>query len=58
VRKFATGPTDDPLLAIHRIVAEDGMSTGIMYQRDLPNLARTGDAPGGTLAEFESEFEL
>ena len=58
VRKFETGPTDNPIIAIQRIVADDGMSTGIIYQRDLPSLIRVGNDSSGTLAEFESEFEL
>ncbi len=58
VRKFETEATDDPLFAIEHIVADDGMSTGIMYQRELPSLERAGKSPVGTLMEFESEFEL
>ena len=58
VHKFATGETDDPITAVTRMVADDGMSTGIMYQRVLPSLVRTGKSSTGTLAEFESEFEL
>jgi len=58
VRKLETGPTDNPMLAIQRIVADDGMSTGIIYQRELPSLVRAGNDQSGTLAEIESEFEL
>ena len=58
VRKIETEATEDPMFAIRHIVADDGMSTGIMYQRELPSLERAGRNPLGTLAEFESEFEL
>jgi 2-oxoglutarate ferredoxin oxidoreductase subunit beta len=58
VRKFETEVTNDPLLAIQRIVADDGMSTGIMYQRELPCLQPGGQSPGTDLAQIESGFEL
>jgi 2-oxoglutarate ferredoxin oxidoreductase subunit beta len=58
VQKFETGATADPIVAIQRIVADDGMSTGILYQRDLPDLQPGGKAPSATLADFESEFEV
>jgi 2-oxoglutarate ferredoxin oxidoreductase subunit beta len=58
VRKFATESTSDPIIAVQRMVADDGMSTGIMYQRDLPNLQPGGKKPSADLALFESEFEL
>ncbi|MGB5486017.1 MAG: thiamine pyrophosphate-dependent enzyme [Lysobacterales bacterium] len=58
VRKFEAEATDNPLVAIEHIVADDGMSTGIMYQRELPDLKRAGNCAGAELAEFESEFEL
>ena len=52
VKKFGTEATADPMIAIQRIVADDGMNTGIIYQRNLPNLltgalqpsARAGDS--------------
>jgi len=58
VRKFETESTSDPILAVQRIVADDGMSTGIMYQRDLPTFQPGGEDPSADLALFESEFEL
>jgi len=58
VNKFTTGETDNPITAVTRMVADDGMSTGIMYQRDIPSLERPGNGETGTLANFESEFEL
>lgn len=58
VRKFETEATDDPLVAIQHIVADDGMSTGIIYQRDLPDLHRSPKKSNATLEDFESEFEL
>jgi len=58
VQKFDREATADPLVAIQHIVADDGMSTGIIYQRDLPNLQPGGREPSAKLADFESEFEL
>jgi 2-oxoglutarate ferredoxin oxidoreductase subunit beta len=58
VRKFETETTSEPLVAIQRIVADDGMSTGIIYQRDLPSLQPGGRKPSAKPADFESEFEL
>ncbi len=46
VRKFEAEATDNPLVAIEHIVADDGMSTGIMYQRELPDLKRAGNCAG------------
>lgn len=58
VSNFETEATDDPLMAIQHIVADEGMSTGIIYQRDLPDLHRSPKKSSATLEDFESEFEL
>lgn len=58
VQKFEAEGTADPMTAIQRIVADDGMSTGIIYQRELPDLQPGGKKPSAKLKDFEQEFEL
>lgn len=50
--------TDDPLVAVQRMMADDGLGTGIIYQRDLPAIQPGGQKPSADLAAFESEFEI
>ncbi len=62
VTPFETETTNDPLQAIARIVADDGMSTGIIYQQDLPTFEPGGKVQNtgtiGSLRAFEREFEV
>ena len=58
VQAFEEETSSDPLLAAQRIQADDGMSTGIIYQEDVPVFQPgNGGAPGDAV-RFESEFEI
>jgi 2-oxoglutarate ferredoxin oxidoreductase subunit beta len=58
VRAFEEEATSDPILAAQRIQADDGMSTGILYQRDIPAFQPGGTPNGLDVSHFESEFQL
>jgi len=58
VHKLDTEKTDDPVVAIQRIQADDGMSTGIMYQREMPDFHPGGKQVDAEVALFEGEFVL
>ena len=58
VRAFEEETTSDPILATQRIQADDGMSTGILYQRDVPVFQPGHGSPVAAVAGFESEFEI
>jgi 2-oxoglutarate ferredoxin oxidoreductase subunit beta len=50
--------TDDPILAMQRIQDDDGLSTGIIYQRELPCFRPGGESALTSVEDFECEFEL
>lgn len=57
VRPWQEEVTDDPVVAANRIHADDGMSTGLVYQRELP--VWQPDLSGNTPIEsIEQEFAL
>jgi 2-oxoglutarate ferredoxin oxidoreductase subunit beta len=58
VRAFEPEPTSDPILAAQRIQADDGMSTGILYQRDVPVFQPGGRSVDGDVTQFETGFVL
>jgi 2-oxoglutarate ferredoxin oxidoreductase subunit beta len=58
VRAFEEEATADPIIAAQRIQADDGMSTGILFQRNLPFFQPGASAVVTDTAGFESEFEL
>lgn len=57
VRGFADEATADPALAAERIHADDGMSTGVIYQHDYP-VYRPGGQEAGDPQQFDGEFEI
>jgi 2-oxoglutarate ferredoxin oxidoreductase subunit beta len=58
VRAFEEETTSDPLLAAQRIQADDDMSTGILYQTEVP-VFQPGQGRSVTdVSAFENEFEL
>ncbi len=58
VRAFEEESTADPMIATQRIQADDGMSTGILYQRSQPFFQPGTSEAVTDAADFESEFEL
>jgi len=58
VRAFEEEATADPIIAAQRIQADDGMSTGILFRRNLPFFQPGASAVETDTAGFESEFEL
>ena len=58
VKAFEEASTDDPVLAAQRIQADDGMSTGILYQRKISPFQPGGRVPVAEVGLFEAEFEL
>jgi len=58
VRVSEQETTDDPVLAAQRIQADDGMSTGILYQRQIPAFQPGGKPPVAEVADFERAFEV
>ncbi len=57
IRVFGDEPTADPALAAERIHADDGMSTGVIYQRDYP-VYRPGGLQAGSPQQFDGDFEI
>lgn len=55
VSPFAHETTADPILAAQRIQADDGMSTGIIFQSDYPVYRPGGSASAG-IESFEEAF--
>jgi 2-oxoglutarate ferredoxin oxidoreductase subunit beta len=57
VRAFEDGPTDDAVLADQRVKDDDGLSTGIIYQREhavyQPQASVAGDS-----TQFDREFVI
>ena len=58
VQAFEEETSSDPLLAAQRIQADDGMSTGIIYQEDVPVFQPGIGGALGDAVRFESEFEI
>jgi len=58
VQAFEEETSSDPLLAAQRIQADDGMSTGIIYQEDVPVFQPGNGGALGDAVRFESEFEI
>ena len=58
VRAFEEEPTSDPMLAAQRIQADDDMSTGILYQTEVPVFQPGQGDSAADVTAFESEFEL
>ena len=57
VRSFDQPPTHIGALAAERLHADDGMSTGVIYQTDYPAFQPDGGDPGDP-DQFESEFRI
>jgi len=57
VRGFGDEATADATLASERIHADDGMSTGVIYQRGYP-VYQPGGREVGDLQQFDREFEI
>lgn len=57
VRGFDVEATDDPVEAARRIQADDGMSTGVIYQGRYP-VFRPANEAGGSLEAIEKELRL
>jgi 2-oxoglutarate ferredoxin oxidoreductase subunit beta len=58
VQAFAAETTSDPLLAAQRLQADDDMSTGIIYQSEVPVFQPGSGHSEIDVTVFESEFEL
>jgi 2-oxoglutarate ferredoxin oxidoreductase subunit beta len=63
IRAFAEPCTDDAIVAAQRIQADDGQSTGIIFQRELPvwqpyHQDTPTQDPRAVLTSFEQEFAL
>jgi len=58
VRSFEDDATSDPLIAAQRIQADDGMSTGILYQTDVPVFQPGLSSAVTNVADYEAEFQL
>ena len=56
VRGFEQETTSDPIEAVQRIQADDGMSTGIIYRRQYPVFQPGGKGGDCNLESIESEF--
>ena len=54
---FGDETTDDPALAMSRIQADGGLSTGIIYQRRSP-VYRPGGGAAGDVSQFDREFVI
>jgi 2-oxoglutarate ferredoxin oxidoreductase subunit beta len=57
VRAFEEACTDDPVLAAQRIQADDGMSTGVIFQRGYP-VFRPGNGESAGMEPIEQEFVI
>jgi 2-oxoglutarate ferredoxin oxidoreductase subunit beta len=57
VRGFEAETTSDPIEAARRIQADDGMSTGVIFQKDYPVFSPGTGADAGT-GDFEREFTI
>ena len=57
VRGFNAEPTHIAALAAERIHADDGMSTGVIYQTDYPAFQPGGGEPGEP-GQFDEEFRV
>lgn len=57
VRAFETETTNNPIEAAQRIQADDGMSTGILFQNDYPVFS-PGSGVESDAGSFESEFTI
>ncbi len=55
VSAFGEEASSDPIQALQRIQADDGMSTGIIFQRDYP-VFQPGNETCGTIEQIETEF--
>jgi len=58
VRAFEPEPTSDPILAAQRIQADDGMSTGILYQRDIPVFRPASKGADISVEQLEDGFAI
>lgn len=58
VRAIEQETTSDPILAAQLIQADDGMSTGILYQRDIPAFQPGSGNVEAHVGQFEAEFEI
>ncbi len=58
VRAFEQETTSDPILAAQRIQSDDGMSTGILYQTDIPAFQPGNENVDNDVTQFEVEFEI
>ena len=58
VRAIEQETTSDPILAAQLIQADDGMSTGILYQRDIPVFQPGSGNVEAHVGQFEAEFEI
>lgn len=56
IRAFEHDTSDDAIIAAQRIQADDGQSTGIIYQRDLP-VWQPHDTHSISPAQFESSLD-
>ena len=57
IRAFGDESTSDHALAMERIEADDGMSTGIIYRREFP-VYQPGGGGTGSPRQFDGEFVL
>lgn len=57
VRALEAETTGNPIEAAQRIQADDGMSTGIIFQNDYP-VFRPGSAADSDMGSIEREFEI
>jgi hypothetical protein len=57
IRPFEHGSSDDAIVAAQRIQADDGQSTGIIFQRQLP-VWQPHSELSASVDEFEGEFAL
>ena len=55
VKSWETEPTDDPIEAAIRIHGDDGMSTGLVYQRELPVWQPSGES-SSSIDQIEKGF--
>jgi 2-oxoglutarate ferredoxin oxidoreductase subunit beta len=56
VRSFEQETTSDPIEAVQRIQADDGMSTGVIFRRQYPVFQPGGKSGDCMLESIESEF--
>ena len=56
VRGFEQETTSDPIEAVQRIQADDGMSTGVIFRRQFPVFQPGGKSGDRKLESIESEF--